>query len=199
MASTWTDVANGALLKLGGASITDFSDGSREADLTKQAYKSARDRVLQMHPWNCATKRQVLSPLTTAPEFGFGFKFQLPSDCLRVLTVNEPDVLDYSLEQAGELLCDLSTVDLKYITRLEDVTRIEPMVLECIEQWLAWQICFALTQSQSLKGKLFDDFYKVFLPKAKSVNAQQNSPGRFSTSKFLQARIAGNGSILRNY
>ncbi|MDF3613690.1 hypothetical protein P3S34_26705, partial [Enterobacter hormaechei] len=76
-------------------------------------------KLLRAHPWNCAIKRVVLSPVSGAPVFGYGYQFSLPGDLVRVLSVGEPrDDIDYRIE-GSRLLANIDVIRLRYIFRNE--------------------------------------------------------------------------------
>ena len=88
MASSWIEVANGALARLGAKTIMSFDDDNKEARLCKERYKPCRDIVLRMHLWNCATGRARLASDVPSPAFGWGRQFTLPHDCLRLVRID---------------------------------------------------------------------------------------------------------------
>ncbi|MCP6417776.1 hypothetical protein NL482_26825, partial [Klebsiella pneumoniae] len=78
-----------ALLALGAHPINSFDENTDHARLCSNLYPTVRNKLLRAHPWNCVVKRVVLSPVSTAPVFGFRFQFALPGDLLRVLSIGE--------------------------------------------------------------------------------------------------------------
>ncbi|MEK9796979.1 MAG: hypothetical protein VW713_09580, partial [Alphaproteobacteria bacterium] len=80
-------ICSNALLLLGDAPISSFDEDNDRTRLVANLYSAKRDRVLRAHPWNCATKREVLSPDATAPAFDWANRFLLPGDWLRTLSV----------------------------------------------------------------------------------------------------------------
>jgi hypothetical protein len=63
--------------------------------LCERFYSQALEDVLTEHPWNEAKKRVYVLQSSTDPLFGFTYKFQLPSDNLRILRLGD-GANDYS-------------------------------------------------------------------------------------------------------
>lgn len=92
-------ICSNALLALGAHPINDFDEDTDHARLCANLYPTVRNKLLRAHLWNCAIKRVVLSPVSSAPEFGYGYQFSLPGDLIRVLSVGESrDDIDYRIE-----------------------------------------------------------------------------------------------------
>lgn len=90
------DICNLALGHLGdNATVAslDPPEGSAQAEHCARFYPIARDGLLELHDWNFATKR--VQPAQVA--FGFNqwkYAYELPSDCLNVISVLDPDAPD---------------------------------------------------------------------------------------------------------
>src|SRR3546814_9182913 len=66
-------------------------------------------------PWNCATKRVVLSPDAAAPAFGYANRFQMPGDWLRTLAVTLDRYARPDYKREGNFyLCDADALQLRY-------------------------------------------------------------------------------------
>jgi hypothetical protein len=87
---TETGIANLVLSHLGASGITSINDATPEAEAIRDAWAGVRDGLIRSHRWNFAKKIATLTPTT------WGVSYQLPSDCLRILTVN-------GVEQSGTL------------------------------------------------------------------------------------------------
>ncbi|EBA0378294.1 hypothetical protein FIX59_23640, partial [Salmonella enterica] len=60
-------ICSNALLALGAHPINDFDEDTDHARLCANLYPTVRNKLLRSHPWNCAIKRVVLSPVSAAP------------------------------------------------------------------------------------------------------------------------------------
>ncbi len=88
--ATEVSICSNALRRLGDDPITSLTDDTERARLCNSFYPDARDAVLRLHTWNFAATRASLAKLATAPAYGYANQFSLPSDCLRVLSMEEP-------------------------------------------------------------------------------------------------------------
>lgn len=90
------DIANLALSHLGDdATIAslDPPEGSAQAERCAQFYTIARDALLEMHPWNFATRR-VTGAEVTALDTGWEYAYAKPTNALHVFAVLPPNAQD---------------------------------------------------------------------------------------------------------
>lgn len=90
------DIANAALSHLGAdAVVTSLSppDGSVEAGHCARFLPIARQTAIASHSWSFARKRVALALLTNDSD-QWGYKYQVPSDCLRPRKILAADELD---------------------------------------------------------------------------------------------------------
>lgn len=187
MAASWVTIANSALTKLGAKAITSLDDNTPEARACKLRYEACRDIVLRSHPWNCAVKRIILSPLVGSPVFDFAYRFQIPSDSIRVLWLG--DNIDEYRINGREILCDAAEVKLIYIAKISDPNDLDSLLADCISCYLAWDICYKITQSATLKGQLFND-YMYALRNARNIDSKEEPAGSLHANYYLDSRYA---------
>jgi hypothetical protein len=92
MATGDTDVSicSDALILLGAAPITSFSDGSDEAQACSRLYPDLRDSIISSYVWSWSLTKQQISRLSTAPINEWKYAYQLPGNMLSgVLAVFE--------------------------------------------------------------------------------------------------------------
>jgi len=87
--SSIVEIGNIALVNLGEDTITSLSDEVKAARLINRRYAPIRDAVLRAHPWNCAMARAGLASSDPAPAWGPAACYHLPTDCLRVLRLED--------------------------------------------------------------------------------------------------------------
>src|SRR3990170_4372989 len=172
--ATDTSICNSALSKLGAERILSLDENSSNARICKEQYSKIVLVVLRAHPWNFAIKRKQLAASTTAPVFKYTYSFPLPVDCLRVLEIEDGETIDWQRE-GGNIVTDYSSLKIKYIS--SDITpgEFDPAVAEVIALKLANDICFAVTQSTTLKETLADE-YKKELAAARTFDSQEGYP-----------------------
>lgn len=194
MATTWVDVANIALTKLGQPAITSLEQDSPAARLINLRYQDVRDIVLRAHPWHCARKRVQLAPLVETPVFGYTQQYVMPPDCLRIVRISDNLSLtpfatfDYQIEN-GKILCNAAVLQMIYVSRIEDVRQLDLLLIEAIASYLAWELSFIVVQSQQLSETMFKLVENVILKKAKSVDSQENPAGQLGPSSWVESRF----------
>lgn len=86
---TEDELCRQAILRLG--TMEQFGSSSHALLLAKSLYPQVRDALLLTGSWTWATKSTTLTESLLKPEFKWGHRYALPSDCLRVFRVNELD------------------------------------------------------------------------------------------------------------
>lgn len=190
MALTKVDAANGALVKLGQATLlTSLNDGSTAANLCKNRIEACKQAVLRYHPWNFAVKRTTLANLAAAPAFGYSYQAQLPSDCLRVVQVDDRRT-SYRIE-GGRLLSDETAIEIRYIYDFgDDYSAADPLFMECLSLWLANDIALALMQDQGIKDRVAQEL-QMALGKARFVDACEEPAEELRAEGWDISRLGG--------
>lgn len=185
-----TEIQNSALIKLGQERILDESDESNRARLVREQYPKVRDALLRAHPWKFARGRADLAVVSPIPDnfsdWDFDYVYQLPSDCMRVLSTNMHPLQEWDVEQRY-LAANQSSVKIKYIKRITDVTKFDDNFCEVLAWALAADIAYALTGSTTIKDET-EKRYQQELALARSFNAQQGSVQRVASDEWLDSR-----------
>jgi len=195
-----TRIANRAYVLLGQDSrISSIDDVSNAAQRVKAVWDGARDTVLSLHPWNFATKRQMLERDTeTVPAFGWSYRFRLPADCLRWLPPARDD-RDYmfAVEEDGFLLCnDEGPIPARFIYRNEDVTRWSSSFITAMSYQLALEMCESATEQKGLRDRLLNDRDEAVREAKKLDGLASGDRERgnvVAQSRILSARHGGTG------
>lgn len=184
MASIETDICNQALGRFSANAISDLGEQSAEGAACRRFYAQTRDELLRQHPWNFSIARTTLATSFT-PDSQYTYGFNLPPDCLRVLTVYDYDD-DWVIEQ-GSLLLNNDSPSIIYIARIDDCGKYPPDFVETFILKLSTKLCTALTQNWKLSSQLYQE-YEIALGRAKAADAQENSPQAIDTSTVINAR-----------
>ena len=182
------EICNSALTRLGANTIVSFTDNTTEAKACSQIYERVRDAVLVSHPWNFAITRASLAKLTSVPSWGFANEFQLPTDCLRVLDVQDQSI-KYEIE-GRKVLANIDPFNIKYITTVTATGYFSAQFREALEKKLALELSFLLVQS-STQQQLLQSEYNTALADARSFDAQEGGPNSYIYDDFLNSRTAG--------
>lgn len=166
-----TSIANRALQKLGASRINNLSENSVNGRACNACYATLRDAELRAHPWSFAIKRIELSADAVPPEFGKSNSYTLPSDCLFVRESDYNSVHKDWLIEGRKILTDESApLPLRYNKKVEDVNEMDPLFHEVLACKMALEMCEEITQSNSKKSELKDD-YRLAVNAAKKANA----------------------------
>ena len=185
--SSDVDICNSALNMIGASNISALTEDSKTARICNQRYTLIRDAVFRSHPWNSLIRRVSLSADSDTPEFDFSYQFTLPTDpyCLRVLSLQDNDTV-HTIE-GRKLLCNESTVKLKYVARIVDTNEYDQLLIETLSARLAADISFALVNSTSLT-KQMQEMYDSKIREARFVDATEGTPDNITnlTDKTYQ-------------
>lgn len=182
-------ICNSALNKLGASTILSLDDNTREAKLCKRQYPLVRNRLLRSHPWNFAIARVELAETTGDPLFEFTNSFQLPTDCLRVLGIDNNDIGDIKFKIEGRLLLvNTTSVKIKYITNNITPSNFDSNFVEILAYDLAAEIAYPLVQSVSLAGQM-KALAQEELRSTRLYDAQEGSQDELEAEEWLVSRF----------
>jgi hypothetical protein len=82
-------IFNIALGHAGDYVITEGQTNTKEYLVCDRFYDNARKRTLKAHLWNESTTRVIIPEETYGPIFEFTYKYALPTDHLKILSINQ--------------------------------------------------------------------------------------------------------------
>lgn len=168
MSASNVTICNAALAMLGEQTIASLDEPTNRARLCKDLYSQARQMLLRLHPWNCATKRVLLAPLVDKPAFGYGNQFQLPDDFLRVQSVNAQD---YVIE-GKKLLASEPEIQLIYTYDNDNEASWDAMLIEGMSLLMAAKLTKAMTGSTT-DADVREAMLGQFMKRARAVDGQE--------------------------
>jgi hypothetical protein len=188
MASSKIDLCSLALLKIGANSIASFEEGTAEAEVAANLYPVVRDALISAHPWNFALAQQTLAKLAIEPVADFANAFQLPPDCLHVLSAGtqgrgrglEYRIAEHHLHTNGEI------VVLTYLYRPKEID-FPPFFDMALISRLAAEFCIPLTDSTSRwegMRKLSEEEFR----RAKLIDSQEDTAPHFEDFTLIEVR-----------
>lgn len=119
-------ICSDALISIGAAPISSFSESGDAVTVADRLYDDVRDQLLMQYPWSWSIKKSILARLVSTPTTEWKYKYQLPGDILGV-----PHAVFLS-SQAGarpvreweiygtELYCDYESVWIDYQYRVSE-------------------------------------------------------------------------------
>jgi len=147
---TSVQICNAALSRLGANLITSLEDGTKEANTCKANWESVRNSVLRGASWPGTTKRASLARLSDTPLFGYSYQYQLPSDYLKLVTVDD-DTIPHKVE-GKTLLSDAETVNIEYVYKAEDGF-LDAGLVEALITAMMEVLAFPLTASAAMSER----------------------------------------------
>lgn len=178
--ASWTQICNRALGRLGAVTITDLSEGNKEAEYCGRFLPEAVEYVLGQWDFKFARRRQRLAPNVEKPVFGWDYQFNYPMDCIRLIKVyggyserpTESDYVPYEVEN-GKILCNADALKIIYIARPDDPNQMPQSVRKAISTHLAYLLATPLTSNEQLIALIAAES-QTALEIAKRVDAQMN-------------------------
>lgn len=189
-ASSVVQICNNALQKLGATRITAIDEDSRNARACNATYEGTKQAELRAHVWNFAIKRAELAADSEAPAWGRANAFTLPSDFLRLLPPYPEDNLnstDWQIEGKKILTDDDAPIYIRYIYNVTDPNEMDALFLDMLSIKLAYDICEEITQSNTKKASLLED-YKDALSEARRINAIENISAKPPEDEWITVR-----------
>ena len=186
MTASALDLCNSALTLLGQPTISSLTANLRAAKLVNERYQYCIDATLRAYPWNCALERKTVTADATAPDFGYSYRYLLPTDpyCLRAVSLEDPDS-EFKVE-GRYLLTDEDECNLLYIARI-GVGSFDSLLLEAVAARIAADIAFPLTNSNSMSQQAWSA-YKDKLVEAQDADAQEGSSEDVEAYGWLNSR-----------
>lgn len=167
-------IANIALTKVGVPVITSLSDSSTEAEVVSGYIEQARNFVLQTFEWTELFRRAKTTPdPTNAPDFGYTYAHALPSDFVRlrsVQDVNDATINNFDVE-GRYILTDESELRIRYVSDELSSSKLPAYIYEVLGAYLATQIAFKLRPEE--RPRLFDEYLRAKLEARKADHSNQ--------------------------
>jgi hypothetical protein len=198
--SSQVEIANRALTKLGAARIISFGDDNKQSRSVQSMFPIVRDAELRAHIWSFAVKRASLAALTSTPDWGYSFQYELPSDCLRLIQVNDsfqgPDMSNYRNASTAEYMLEgnkiltdyVAPLKIRYIARKVDITQWDATFVEAFACRLAAEMAEDLTQSNQKKDAAWQE-YRQALSVAIRSGAVEQQPQDMPDDSWMLSRI----------
>ncbi len=193
-----TSICNMSLAKLGANKIpkgqtVDDATGI-EAVQCRLHYEQTRDALIRSHNWRFASARAELVA-TDDPDFEWDNAYDLPDDFLAMRsiyenTISDVNVRSYALE-GKKLLTNDSTVDLRYVKKVTDVSEFDSLFIEVFVLQLALELTSLAGATPKIRESLKDDL-KQLMPAVRAMDEQEtNTVGTADLQTWNDARYNG--------
>jgi hypothetical protein len=189
MATSRTDIANRALNAIGADAIGSINDSTTTAKLCNRLFTPLTYSLLRRHPWNFALKRASLPASATAPAWGYAFAYPVPTDYLKIYSIESINPTAKYVVEGGEILTDIGApLNIRYVRKVDDPGEFDPLFTDltvlAIARDLAVPVANNLALRQSLKKDLEDA-----MPTARSADAGEGVAEDLWSDTLLNARF----------
>ena len=185
------EIANMALAKIGSDSfITSFDDGTKAARHISIFYNPIRDSLIRSHLWRFARKQYQLAPLVEQPLFNGGYYFQIPTDCIRIVTPDDEYFQTYGRwsVEGDKILADTNVLNIVGLQRVTNTALFDPIFAEAFATKLAHELAMPMAQSESLKNALKNDMRELII-RAAHVGATEQDSQKFISEVLVLSRL----------
>lgn len=208
---TQLEVFNAALDLLGHEALTTVDDTTPVGAYMRRQWEFALPEVLRAYPWNWAKRREELTEVSPAPDYGWEHKYVLPSDYVTLLKLNGETIFheseNYEIEGV-HLYTDADTATVEYIAKPTDgsssgidadwttsamLDRADPLAINALVTLLASKIATKIAKDGlSTADALLNRYEGHDMAKARYRNANEaKKPGmfpKFTLSRWREAR-----------
>ncbi len=188
MTNTKIDLCSQALVKLGAKSIASMDENTTEAMVAQQLYEPTLQNLLSSYPWRFALCQTPLGRLDETPIADYQYAFQMPSNCLRVLSAgqnNKSAGLNYKIV-GKKLYTSVPTVVLTYLCRPEEDT-FPPFFNQALVDHLAAEFCLPLTESSN-RTEYLKKCAAESIKQARLIDSQQSVNPCFQDFSLIEVR-----------
>lgn len=148
-------ICSDALILLGAAPLSSFTEGSDTAQACDRLYPDVRDTILSTYVWSWTLKKSQLARLSTNPLNEWSYAYQLPGDMLSgALAVFETNgsferPIRYGWEIYGDqLYTNMETVYIDYQSNVSE-SKMPPYFVRLLRTALASELAIVVTDQAS--------------------------------------------------
>lgn len=193
---TALSICSDALILLGAAPLSSFTEGSASAQACDRLYPDLRDNMLSRYPFSWSVKKVQLSRLVTAPTNEWKYLYQLPGDMLSgVLALfnsggQSAKSLNSGWEIYGEnVYTNETSVYIDYQSSIDE-SKMPPYFVRLLRTSLAGELAMVITDQVSKA-----DYYRSM---AVGTPADNGRGGLFREAANIDSRGKPN-EIIQDY
>lgn len=188
-ANSPVDICSRALILIGADPITSFDDNSTEALVASNLYEDVARASLVNSRWRFATNQSVLNKLADNPTGRYDNAYQLPTDSLMVHAVTANDnLIEYQI-YGNKVFANTSDADViiaDYSFRAEEGNWPSYFTI-AVEYALSTLFATSIARDATL-ASLMQNQAKDSMAKARSLDSQQQTSRKLTTSRFIAER-----------
>lgn len=201
--SSVISICNLALSNIAKPNIQSIDGPEPEAQACKQFYGQTLAAMLQSYPWRFAGRTSALAELTNDKTLLWQYKYQRPTDCLKVMAVHDQSMAPYLPDdgsgvvrlggyvyeiEGSAIYCDLSPAYLTYTKSLTDPTQFSPLFIEALSWALAVRLAYPLTRDPKVRADAYQLSQRT-MGQAAAADANEVRETWVSPSQAIEARV----------
>lgn len=193
-----TQIYNNALLKVSKKQVDTPDDDTFEANTCNALWDMALERTLASFVWSSTIKNATLDVTLDTPSM-WGYSFQLPNDCVKIIKAyksTDRDDFDFEWKEYGrEFRTNESTVYIDYVAKPTSTEFLNAHITDVIIWNLAMALSFPFTGEDSRERVLREEFERVVLPRAKAGDAMEAREIQYEESPWVTSLYGSNPTI----
>lgn len=203
MATGDTDIriCSDALLLLGAAPISSFTEGTDESNICDRLYPDIKIKTLASYPWSFSFKKVQLARLITTPTNEYKYEYQMPSDMIGVpravydtADIGGPRRREYRL-MGSKILTDYEKVYIDYQYNVPEYA-LPHYFVQLLKYQIAWHIALPITdqteKSQYWKmiaeGNVSENGRGGYMRQAMNIDGQGKPTNAFQDFSLIDVR-----------
>ena len=197
MATSKTEVANLALFKIGQNPITSLTEGSKASVLINTIFNQCLGVVLERYAWSFATKRAACAKLDVTLAWGDEDVYQLPSNYLRLVELNNQWVVGdgrllggnekaYTIE-GNTMLNSMGSANIRYVAFEDNIELYPPTFVDALAAYIAKEIAKPITGDSNDRLRA-EELFNISIKTAKMTQAIQLPPASLPDTSILTNR-----------
>lgn len=122
------------------------------------------------------------------PAFEYSYLYALPTDCLRVLRIDDMSASPRWRIEGGFILSDIDDeLEIKYVYDVTDYATMDSGFYEVLQTYLAHDVAYRITQSSTLKEQMAQEL-RALMGKVRFDDSTEDSAEQIEASDWLVAR-----------
>ena len=176
------NICSRALMAIGANSITSFEEGTTEAQAANNKYETPKKDLLAIYRWTFNQNETFAARLNSDSLAIYKYLYELPLDCLRVMSVKEDGISQPYTWRNGKINTDAENPVITYCADVKEDIMPSYFVTVLIDR-LARDLIIPVTGKHD-EYRTFDAIYQSTLTTAKNIDAQSKTASRI---KFFPA------------
>jgi len=185
-----TQIYNNALLKVSKRQIDTPEDDTFESNTCNSLWDMALERTLACFTWSSTIKNVALDTTVDTPNM-WGYSFQLPNDCIKILRAyNGTDRDDFDFEwktYEREFWTNNSLVYIDYVAKPTSTEFLNAHITDVIIWNLAMALSFPFSGEDGRERALREEFERIILPRAKAGDAMESREIEYEESPWIES------------